>query len=252
MTSTLLIGMGPGLGRALVRVFAQNGHEVAFVGRRADEIARHETGLRAEGLDVTGYAGDAGEPEAMDRIHEEVARRNGPPHVLIYNAAIVEPSRFVTRSGLQEVKYGTAAGWASLGEPATCDYLMKTLRTNVVGALHAAQSVAPAMIARGAGTILLTGGVLAFGPWLEWGPTSLGKAALRSLGLSLDKELRPCGIHVCTIAIHGTMQAGTRYDHELVAQSYLRLHEMAADEWRPEFHYRPDDAGADPDSPKAG
>lgn len=248
MTSTLVIGMGPGLGRALVRAFARDGHKVAFVGRRADEIARHEAELRAEELDVVGFAGDAGEPEVMDRIHEMVVRRNGPPDVLIYNAALIEPSRFVTRSGMEEVKYGTASGWASHGEPASVDYLMKTLRTNVAGALHAAQSVAPAMIERGAGTILLTGGVLAFGPWLEWGPTSLGKAALRSLGLSLDKELGPAGIRVCTIAIHGTMQAGTLYDHDLVAQSYLRLHHKPTEEWQPELHFRPDDAGSDPDS----
>ncbi|MBZ6079287.1 SDR family NAD(P)-dependent oxidoreductase [Microvirga puerhi] len=251
MTSALLIGMGPGLGRSLVRTFALDGHKVSFVGRRAEEIARHQADLRAEGLDVTGYAGDAGEPEVMDRIHGEVAQKNGPPDVLIYNAAVIEPSRFVTCSGMGEVKYGTAPGWASLGEPATREYVLKTLNTNVVGALHAVQSVAPAMIERGAGTILLTGGVLAFGPWLEWGPTSLGKAALRSLGLSLDKELRPAGIHVCTIAIHGTMQAGTLYDHDLVAQAYLGLHHMVPEEWRPEFHFRPDDAGADPDSPEA-
>ncbi|WP_414472406.1 SDR family NAD(P)-dependent oxidoreductase [Microvirga sp. M2] len=251
MTSTLLIGMGPGLGRALVRAFARDGNKVAFVGRRAEEIKRHESELRAEGLDVSGHVGDAGDAEAMERIHADVARTIGPPDVLLYNAAMIEPSRFVTRSGLEEVKYGTADGWASHGEPVSCDYLMKTLRTNVAGALHAAQSVVPAMMERGTGTILLTGGVLAFGPWLEWGATSLGKAALRSLGLSLDKELRPAGIHVCTIAIHGTMQAGTPYDHDLVAQAYLRLHHEAPAQWQPEFHFRPDDAGADPDDPEA-
>lgn len=247
MTSTLVIGMGPGLGRALVRAFAVVGHKVSFVGRRAEEIARYESEFRAQGLDVSGFSGDAGNGAEMERIHAQVAERNGSPDVLIYNAAIIEPSRFVTHSRLSEVKYGTADGWTSLGPPASCDYLMKTFQTNVAGALHAAQAVAPAMIERGSGTILLTGGVLAFGPWLEWGVTSLGKAALRSLGLSLDKELRPSGIHVCTIAIHGTMQAGTAYDQDLVAQSYLRLHHAAPENWQPEFHYRTDDAGADPD-----
>ena len=87
--------------------------------------------------------------------------------------------------------------------------------------------VAPAMIERGSGTILLTGGVLAFGPWIEWGVTSMGKAALRSLGYSLFKELVDHGVHVSTIAIHGTMRPGTPYDHDLVAQAYLDLHRRA-------------------------
>ena len=107
----------------------------------------------------------------------------------------------------------------------------------------------PAMIARGHGTILLTGGVLAFGPWIEWGAVSLGKAALRSLGHSLFKELQPKGVHVSTVAIHGTMAKGTPYDHDLVAEAYWRLHQQPPDQWEPDFHFKPDTGGGgDPDA----
>ena len=64
--------MGPGLGRALVRKFAHNGYNVAFVGRSVDAIRQHERELRAEGLEVTGFPGDAGEPEIMDEIHARI------------------------------------------------------------------------------------------------------------------------------------------------------------------------------------
>lgn len=247
--STVVIGMGPGLGQALVKRFAREGHRVAFVGRNVDAIARYEAALRADGLDVAGFAGDAGRPEQMDKVHAAIRERHGDPEALIYNAAIIEPSRFVTPSRLDEVKYGTADGWKSHGEPASVDYVVDAFRTNVAGALHAAQAVAPGMIERGRGTILLTGGVLAFGPWIEWGVTSLGKAALRSLGLSLEKELSPSGIHVSTVAIHGTMQAGTPYDHDLIAEAYWNLHVQPREQWQPDFHYRQDAAdGGDPDA----
>lgn len=245
----LVIGMGPGLGQALVRAFAGEGFAVAFVGRRADAIAAHEARLRGSGLEVRGFAGDAGDPAAMATVHDRIRAWQGDAEVLVYNAAIIEPARFVTRSAIAEARYGTAEGWAARGEPASFDYVMDAFRTNVAGAHHAASSVAPAMMARGRGTILLTGGVLAFGPWIEWGVTSLGKAALRSLGHSLAKELVEHGIHVSTVAIHGTMQAGTPYDHDRVAASYVALHRRPREEWTPDYHFKVDKAGeADPDA----
>lgn len=245
---TVVIGMGPGLGQALVRKFAGEGHAVAFVARREAEVRRHEAELRAEGLEVTGFPGDAGSQESLTQVFERIEAAYGSPEVLIYNAALIEPSRFVTPSGKAEVKYGTAAGWNSLGDPVTVDYLKHAFSVNVAGALDAVQKVVPAMLKRGRGTILLTGGVLAFEPWIEWGVTSLSKAALRSLGRSLYKELNGQGIHVCTIAIHGTMQAGTPYDHNLVAEAYWELHEQPRDQWEAEYHFRTDAAdGSDPD-----
>ncbi len=245
----IVIGMGPGLGQALVRKFASNGFAVAFTGRRKDAIEKHEQALRGMGLEVSGFAGDAGDPAAMDEIHRQIADRHGHADVLLYNAAIIEPARFVTPSGLREAKYGTADGWAAHGEPADFDYVVNAFKTNVAGAHHAALKVTPSMIERGRGTVLLTGGVLAFGPWIEWGVTSLGKAALRSLGHSLHKELIGHGIQVTTVAIHGTMQAGTPYDHDLVAQAYLDLHNRPQVEWEPDYHFNvEEELAGDPDA----
>lgn len=247
--TALVIGIGPGLGQALVRRFALAGMRVAFTGRRKQVVATYEAAMRAEGLDVTGFTADAGDPVAMAAVHAAVAELYGPPAVLIYNAAQIEPARFVTEAGKDEVKYGGADGWQARRAPADSDYLLACLRTNVVGAHDAARQVAPAMLKAGRGTILLTGGVLAFGPWLEWGVVSLGKAALRSLGLSLEKELSSAGVHVCTVAIHGTMEKGTAYDHDLVAGAYLMLHQQPRDEWTAEYHFRAveTDGESDPD-----
>ncbi|WP_249123027.1 MULTISPECIES: SDR family NAD(P)-dependent oxidoreductase [unclassified Bradyrhizobium] len=245
----IVIGMGPGLGRALVRAFAADGFAVAFVGRRADAIAAYEQGLRKQGYEVTGFAGDAGDTAAMDGVHQQIRARYGEAEVLIYNAALIEPARFVTPSAIEMARYGAADGWAAHGEPASVDYVINAFRTNVAGAHHAARTVAPAMIRRGHGTILLTGGVLAFDPWIEWGVTSMGKAALRSLGHSLAKELSGAGVHVTTVAIHGTMEAGTPYDPDLVAQAYLALQGQSRDSWSADFHFKAEEqSGVDPDA----
>ncbi|MDI6028529.1 SDR family NAD(P)-dependent oxidoreductase [Corticibacterium sp. UT-5YL-CI-8] len=245
----VVIGMGPGLGQALVRTFAGNGFAVAFTGRRAKAIAQYERDLRAQGLEVMGIAADAGDTVAMDAAHRRIREAYGEVDVLIYNAAMIEPARFVTPSAIAEARYGAAEGWAAKGEAASVDYVVDAFRTNVAGAHHAAKAVASAMVRRKSGTILFTGGVLAFGPWIEWGVTSMGKAALRSLGHSLEKELRPFGVHVVTVAIHGTMRAGTPYDHDLVAQSYLNLYRQPLTDWSPDYHYKFDEEGeSDPDA----
>lgn len=216
--------------------------------RRPQAVAEYQAALDAEGLDTIGFVADAGDPAAVSRVLSDLRARHGDADVLVYNAAIIEPSRFATPSGIAEAQYSAAPGWKARGEPVDFDYLMDAFRTNVAGAHHAAREVAPAMMARGHGTILLTGGVLAFGPWIEWGVTSLGKAALRSLGHSLYKELTPHGVQVTTIAIHGTMAKGTPYDHDAVADAYWQAHARPQAEWDPDFHFKPhEDDGADPD-----
>lgn len=245
----VLIGAGAGLGIALVRQFARHGMTVAFMARRPAAIAEYQRELDAEGLDTLGFVADAGDPRSVTDVFRQLRRSHPPASVLIYNAAIIEPSRFVTPSGIAEAQYSIAPGWKARGEPIDFDGLMDSFRTNVAGAHHAVREVAPSMIAAKSGTILLTGGVLAFGPWIEWGAVSLGKAALRSLGHSLFKELEPHGIQVSTVAIHGTMAKDTPYDHHIVAQAYWKLHGQPRENWTPDFHFKADAAdGEDPDA----
>jgi NAD(P)-dependent dehydrogenase (short-subunit alcohol dehydrogenase family) len=241
----LVIGAGPGLGKALIRRFARGGYTTGFVARRTDAVAQYQAEFDEEGLNTHGFVADASVPAEMDRVFDKFAS----PEVVIYNAAIIEPSRFVTPSGISEAQYSSAPGWKAHGEPVSVEYLVDSFRANVAGALHAAQRAAPSMIDEEKGTILLTGGVLAFGPWIEWGAVSLGKAALRSLGHSLFKELSPHGVQVATVAIHGTMAKGTAYDHDLVADAYWAVHERPHSEWEADFHFKPGaDDGADPDA----
>lgn len=245
----VVIGAGPGLGLALVRRFARGGMAVGFMARRAEAVADYQRELDAEGLETRGFVADAGDPAAVSAVLAKLRGIHGDPEALIYNAAIIEPSRFVTPSAITQARYSDAPGWKARGEPVDFDGLMDSFRTNVAGAHHAARDVAPAMIARGHGTILLTGGVLAFGPWIEWGVTSLGKAALRSLGHSLFKELTPHGVQVATVAIHGTMARGTPYDHDRVADAYWAVHLRPAAAWEPDVHFKPhEDDGKDPDA----
>ncbi|GAB2488725.1 hypothetical protein GCM10027187_64930 [Streptosporangium sandarakinum] len=100
---------------------------------------------------------------------------------------------------------------------------------NVVGALNAAAHVAPAMAARGNGTILITGGMPE--PKPQYVSLSLGKAGVRTLVTLLDQEYGPAGVHVASVTVAGPVSPGTDFDPDDIAEHYWRLHTQPRHQW---------------------
>ena len=205
----VVVGIGPGLGAALARRFAAGGFAVTGLARDPGRIAVAPgvTLQQADASDSTGLAAaiTAGEPVA----------------VLIYNA----------------YRATTAQNGPSGLDPAA---LVEDFRVNVAGALAAAQAVLPGMREAGRGSILLTGGGLALDPtgWLPAASLAMGKAGLRSLALTLNKELAPAGIHVGTVTIAGQIQAGTAFDPDQIANAFWDLHTDAPGAFRAELVFK--------------
>jgi len=78
------------------------------------------------------------------------------------------------------------------------------------------------MLKQGNGTIVFTGGGLALDPtgWLEASSLAIGKAGVRSLAMTLNKELAPKGVHVGTITIAGAIDADKSFSPERIADAY--------------------------------
>ncbi len=202
----VIVGVGPGLGAALATRFARGGYAVTGLARDP---------ARLEALPgVTMRRADAADPVAL--AHAVTA--GGPVSVLIYNA------------------YRATMGEAG---PSGIDpgELVADFRVNVAGALAAVQAVLPAMRAARAGHILLTGGGLALDPtgWLPAASLAVGKAGLRSLAFTLNKELSPAGIHAGTVTIAGQIKAGTAFDPARVAEAFWDLHSDTAENFRAEL-----------------
>ena len=216
--SCLIVGAGPGIGQACARVFATAGHDVGLLLRhpaRVEEIVRD---LRqATGRRIRSYAADASVETSLAAGIAAACAELGEPDVLIYNAASTQRGRPTTLSG---------------------DQLIEDFRVNVAGALMAAKAVAPAMIRRGSGSILFTGGGSAYEPAADYAALSLGKAALRSLTYTLAQELGRSGIHVGMVTVFGFVQPGTHFDPQLIAETYLRLHRQPKGHFEIESVYR--------------
>jgi NAD(P)-dependent dehydrogenase (short-subunit alcohol dehydrogenase family) len=171
---TWITGAGSGIGKALALELASRGSIVAISGRRAaylEEVARE---IEARGGKALAVPCDVTEEVELERAVARVVNELGRMDIAIANAGF-------SVSG--PIRSLTAEDWR------------RQLDTNVVGAALTAKHALPA-IEKTKGRIVLVGSVAAFTPAPKVGAYSASKAALRSMGQTLDIELHGTGVSV--------------------------------------------------------
>lgn len=205
----VIVGMGPGVSLALAERFGSAGYAIGMVARQEAALLAAEARLGVEGITAKGAPADVSDETdlrgAITALHDAL----GPIEVLIYNVAALH---------------------GGLPSKLTAEQAVADFRVNVVGALVAAQSVAPAMIAAGRGSILFTGGGYALQPSPEHASLGIGKAGIRNLALSLAAELAPKGVRVGTVTIGGTVKKGTPFDPAAIANAFFGSHQQGVGE----------------------
>jgi len=225
----VVTGVGPGLGAALARRFAAT-YAVAILARKADYLKALAGEIRRGGATVIDVPCDVGDRAQMAKAFGTIRTDLGEPELLLYNAG--------------------SGSWGTITE-ITADQYEADWRVNALGAFVAAKEVAPAMIARGRGTILFTGataGVKAGPKSVSFGPA---KFAMRGLAQSLSRDLGPKGIHVAWINVDGsidipgargrkpTLQDGDFLKPEAIAETYWHLAHQDPSAWTMELEVRP-------------
>lgn len=198
-----VVGVGPGLGRALCERFGREGFEIAMLARSYErlEALRHE--FVDEGISAHVFAADAGDPESLRDALTNVQNTLGSPDVLIYNAVAFHPGMITNLTGKE---------------------LADDLQTSVIGVLEAAKQLLPAMIERNQGALIFTGGGAGVNPWPQNASLSVGKAALRMLTLNLAAELKDSGVRVATVTVVGSIGGSERFAPERIAETYWDLY----------------------------
>lgn len=173
----VVAGVGPGIGEACCERYAAEGYQVIMMARSRgylEQLSRRMPDTaRAIAVDLTD------EVEVSKEFSQLIAEL-GRIDVLIYNAARGSFGGFLEVEPLQ---------------------LEKNFAVNTMGLLYSARAVAPAMIERSAGSIIVTGNTAATRGSAKFATFAPSKSAARSLTQSMARELGPQHVHVAYLVI---------------------------------------------------
>lgn len=180
----VVAGAGPGIGAALARRFAAEGHPVALLARRKD----HADALAAEIPGARGFACDVADAASVTACFAAIGAEMGEIGTLLYNA-------------------GTGV-FADV-ETITAEQFEASWRVNALGGFLCSREVIPAMKAAGAGTVVFIGATASRRGGKATAAFAPAKAAQRSLAESMARSLWPAGIHVALIIVDGAVDLAT-------------------------------------------
>jgi NAD(P)-dependent dehydrogenase (short-subunit alcohol dehydrogenase family) len=221
--TALIVGVGSGLSASLARLFAAKGLQVALASRNPDRLAK-----LAEETAAAAFACEATEPEEVAALFDVVVATQGAPDIVVYNAS------------------GRARGPVTDLDPAD---VARAINVSAYGGFLVAQQAARLMVARGSGTILLTGASASVKGYPNSSAFAMGKFALRGLAQSLARELQPKGVHVAHFVIDGGIRSAARVDPadspdslldpDAIAEAYWHVATQHRSAWTWEVELRP-------------
>ena len=173
---TVVSGVGPGTGAAITRRFAAGGHRVAMLARDRERLSALEKEIGG----ARGFVCDVSDEGEIDAALAAIRAELGTPSVLIHNAV------------------GGAFGGFLDVDPKV---LERNFQVNVMGLLHLARRLAPAMVEAGSGAIIATGNTSALRGKANFAGFAPTKAAQRILAESMARDLGPKGVHVAYVVI---------------------------------------------------
>lgn len=173
----LVTGASSGIGYAYAKRLAAKGYDIIAVGRRRDRLDALAASLPE--VEVRSVVVDIGSTDGLAAIADFCA--NEPLTMLVNNAGLAHYMPF-------------------LDLPA--DKAGEVLHVKVMAPTVLARAAAPAMVARGSGTIVNVAGMIAFGA-PSTGPHAAGRAVyggtlayLVALSQALHAELAPRGLQI--------------------------------------------------------
>src|SRR5262245_52889985 len=220
MTETaVIVGVGPGLGSALVNAFAHEGYTVLAAARKATKASELRGIERVLPVDC-----DVTQPAQVDALFER-AKDTGAVRVAVFNAGAYE------------------RGTVAETDPAQFE---RCWRVGAFGGFLVARAAARQMLPAGQGTHLLTGATASLCGGAGFVNLASPKFALRAVAQSLARELGPKGIHVAHIIIDGQIRAerseadqDAYLDPREIAKAYVALHRQQRSTWTQELDLRP-------------
>jgi dehydrogenase/reductase SDR family member 4 len=176
----LITGSSRGIGKAIAEEMAAAGAKVVISSRKQDACDAVRDQIKAAGGDAISITCNIGNKPEVEHLVKATLEHHGRIDILVCNAAV-------------NPYYGPLA---KLGD----DAWDKIMVSNVKSSWWFSNLVAPHMMERGSGNIILVSSIGAFRSTSVLGAYGISKAAEAQLARNLAAELGPGGIRVNAIA----------------------------------------------------
>jgi NAD(P)-dependent dehydrogenase (short-subunit alcohol dehydrogenase family) len=221
----MIVGVGPGFGRALAHHLAGEGFEVVLASRNATRLDALVKEITLHGGKAVAYGCDATMETSVKALFSLVTANHGVPMLVVYSIQSFGPGAVV------DVEVAAFEdGW----------------KHNCLGSFLVARSAAREMLPRSEGTIVLVGSTSSMIGRSGHLNLAVGKFGQRALAQVLARELWPRGIHVAHVVIDADITDDqtpiddlAHSDPAHIAQVVLNLHEQPRSAWTSEVDVRP-------------
>jgi short-subunit dehydrogenase len=177
--TVLVTGASSGIGEALARCFARDGHNLVLVARRADKLHALSEELRAaHSTAVIVHSADLSQPGAAQALAAALKRKRVTVDVLVNNAGVLEQGAFCDIAAPRH---------------------QELIDLNVSGLTAMLAQFLPGMRQRGWGRVLNVASIAAFQPVPTLATYAATKAFVLSLTESLSEELKGSGVSVTAL-----------------------------------------------------
>ena len=236
MSETVIIlgaGASKGVGAALGRKFAAQGHHVIMTGRTAAKVEALAAEISAAGGSAESVRVDVTSEADLDALFDHAGKR-GPVAAVLYNAG---NNAIIPFDQLE------------------AETVEQFWRVGCFGAFLTAKRAIPILEQQGRGSLFFTGASGSLRGRPNFAHFAMMKAGLRMLAQSLARDYGPKGIHVAHFIIDGVIdgeQVRARFGDYLdglgehgslspdaIAEAYWHVHSQHRSAWTHEMDLRP-------------
>ena len=236
MPDTVIVlgaGASQGVGGALGRKFAQQGHHVIMTGRTAAKVEKLAEEISAAGGSSESFQVDVTSEADQDALFDHATSR-GPVAAVLYNAGNNAVIPF---------------------DQLTPDTVEQFWRVGCFGAFLTAKRAIPLLERQGRGSLFFTGASGSRRGKPNFAHFAMMKAGLRMLAQSLARTYGPSGVHVAHFIIDGVIDGdmvrgkyGDYLDNlgedgglspDAIAEAYWHVHTQHRSAWTHEMDLRP-------------